>query len=77
MKATQFKNYTLITVPASPLSVEGQEKKRWVPESAKRVPVTNICLGAYYVSCLKRLVKKNDFEGSYSNVDLGLFQPNN
>ena len=34
-----------------------------------------ICLGeAYYVSCQKRLLKiKYGFEGSISNVDLGLF----
>ena len=33
--------------------------------------------GAYYVSSQKWLLKINGFEGSISNVNLGLFQPNN
>ena len=31
----------------------------------------------YYVSSQKKLLKINGFEGSISDVDLGLFQPNN
>ena len=36
----------------------------------------DVCLrGVYYVFCQRK--NFNDFEGSISNVDLGLFYPNN
>ena len=45
----------------------------------KEFPVMDICLGTYYVSFQKNTFENKIwlFEGSISNVDLGLFQPNN
>ena len=56
-----------------------QKKKNDCLGGLKRVPAMDNCLGAYYVYCPKtRLLKiKYGSKGSISNVDLGLFKPNN
>ena len=57
----------------SPKFWKGGSEKKWVPGWTQWVPAMGIYLGAYYVSCQKRLLKiEHAFEGSISNVDLGL-----
>ena len=52
---------------------KGGSEKKWVAGWTQWVPAMGIYLGAYYVSCQKRLLKiQYAFEGSISNVDLGL-----
>ena len=63
----------------SPKFCIGGDWKKMSAWGTQRVPAMDICLGeAYYVSCVKKTFKiKYDFESSISNVEIGLFYPNN
>ena len=61
----------------SPKFWKGWIRKKWAPGGLKEFPAIDNCLGLYYVSCQKNTFENKIwlFQGSISNVDLGLFQP--